>query len=93
MKSVGLHAETYASAEDFLNCSNRDAPGCLILDVRMPGMSGLELQSNLISSGSRTFPHTTHVGPSAPIVGISNSCLLFTQELFHGARCLGYLYV
>lgn len=44
--SVDLNVEAYGSAADFLECYN-DRPGCLVLDVRMPGMSGLELQSEL----------------------------------------------
>lgn len=42
MKSAGLKAKTLASAEDFLNSGYQDNPGCLILDVRMPDLSGLE---------------------------------------------------
>lgn len=47
MKSVGLEAETYASAQEFLDDYDPDTPGCLVLDIRMPGMSGLELQEQL----------------------------------------------
>lgn len=42
-----LRVQSFNSAEDFLNQVNRETPGCLVLDVRMPGMSGLELQSQL----------------------------------------------
>ncbi len=52
VKSVGLRTETYASATDFLNSYDASKPGCLILDVRMPGMSGLELQERLSAKGS-----------------------------------------
>ena len=47
LQSVGIPCETFASARDFLNAYNDDRPGCLVLDVRMPGMSGLELQETL----------------------------------------------
>ncbi|HEX8922098.1 MAG TPA: response regulator [Pyrinomonadaceae bacterium] len=47
IRSVGLGAEVFASAEDFLNSGNLHETACLILDVRMPGMSGLELQQRL----------------------------------------------
>lgn len=55
MKSVGIKVRTLSSAEDFLNQGCQNVPGCLILDVRMPGMSGLELQEKLVESGS-TIP-------------------------------------
>ena len=45
--SVGRRVETYASAEDFLEAYNTERPGCIVLDVRMPGLSGLELLEKL----------------------------------------------
>ena len=45
--SVDLHVETYASANEFLDTFEPGQPGCLLVDVRMPGMSGLELQRHL----------------------------------------------
>jgi FixJ family two-component response regulator len=47
IKSIGLHAETFASAEDFMLAKRPDAPACLVLDVRMPGLNGLDLQRKL----------------------------------------------
>ncbi len=49
--SVGLQAETFASARDFLDAYRPDRRGCLITDIRMPGMSGLELQEQLSAQG------------------------------------------
>jgi FixJ family two-component response regulator len=51
LKSVGLNAEVYASGQEFLTAYDPQRPGCLILDVRMPGMSGLELQDTLRARG------------------------------------------
>ena len=51
LKSVGLRADAFASAQDFLQRPRHDGPSCLILDVRLPGISGLELQRKLIQSG------------------------------------------
>jgi two-component system response regulator FixJ len=47
LRSVGLASEAYASADEFLGRFDPDRPGCLLLDVRMPGISGLELQQRL----------------------------------------------
>lgn len=47
IRSVGLSVETFASARDFLESARPDVPSCLILDVRMPGLSGLDLQRDL----------------------------------------------
>ncbi len=47
MRSVGLGVETFATAQEFLQSTRPDVPACLILDVRMPGLSGLDLQRDL----------------------------------------------
>lgn len=47
VKSVGLRAQTFASAQDFLHTSPPDGPNCLVLDVRLPGLSGLDFQREL----------------------------------------------
>ena len=47
LKSVGLAARSFASAEEFLDSGVQRQAGCLIADIRMPGMSGLELQAKL----------------------------------------------
>ncbi len=53
MQSVGLRVEAYASATEFLNAFDSRAPGCLVLDIRMPGMNGLDLQERLAADGIR----------------------------------------
>lgn len=60
MKSVGFRAERFASAEDFLSSGRDQDSACLILDVQMPGMGGLELQRHLAA-----------VGHSMPIIFIT----------------------
>jgi FixJ family two-component response regulator len=47
LKAVGLPAQEFASAEEFLNSGQLHQVGCLIADIRMPGISGLELQAKL----------------------------------------------
>ena len=51
IKSVGMNVETFATARDFLSHQHYEGPGCLVLDVRMPGLSGLDLQQELARAG------------------------------------------
>jgi FixJ family two-component response regulator len=50
LRTVGLHARQFSSVPDFLKADPPDGPTCLVLDVRMPGRSGLELQSELVAA-------------------------------------------
>jgi FixJ family two-component response regulator len=59
VRSTGLNVQTFASADDFLSSHSREHPSCLVLDIRMPGMSGLDLQEQLASD------------PTLPIVFIT----------------------
>jgi FixJ family two-component response regulator len=51
LKTVGLRGEAFASAQEFLRQNMPEGPSCLILDIRLPGMSGLEVQRKLIDAG------------------------------------------
>jgi FixJ family two-component response regulator len=51
LRSVGLTVKTFGSTRDFLSGVRPDAPACIVLDVRLPGTSGLEFQRSLVSSG------------------------------------------
>jgi FixJ family two-component response regulator len=53
LKSVGLHVESFAAPKDFLARKLPDVPSCLVLDVRLPGMSGLDVQHKLAEAGVR----------------------------------------
>jgi FixJ family two-component response regulator len=53
IRSVGFRAQGFPSAEGFLNAPELHKTACLILDVRMPGMSGLDLQSRLVAANSK----------------------------------------
>jgi FixJ family two-component response regulator len=53
LKSAGLAARAFESAEEFINSGRQGQPACLIADIRMPGMSGLELQAKLNAEGCR----------------------------------------
>ena len=50
-RSIGMRARIFASAEEFLELERPDAPACLVVDVRLPGLSGLELQRELADAG------------------------------------------
>jgi FixJ family two-component response regulator len=53
LESVGIDAERFGSAEEFVARSQQNSPGCLLLDARLPGMTGVEFQEKLIRSGIR----------------------------------------
>jgi FixJ family two-component response regulator len=53
LKSVGLRAEVFGSTEEFVSAPRPQVPSCLVLDVRLPGMSGLEFQDELEKTGIR----------------------------------------
>jgi FixJ family two-component response regulator len=55
LQSVGLCVITYGSAQDFLASDSPDTPGCLVLDVHLPGLSGLDLQKELVGT-DRALP-------------------------------------
>ena len=50
LRSVGLQSQAFGSAKEFLQFNRPDVPGCLVLDVRLPGMSGLDFQADLAGS-------------------------------------------
>lgn len=56
-ESVGLDSKTYATARDFMNTTLPDQPGCIVIDIRLPDMNGLEFQAQL-----------THVGINLPVI-------------------------
>jgi FixJ family two-component response regulator len=53
IRSAGLTPKTFASAEEFLAAPRSKTPSCLVLDVSLPGVSGLDLQQELVRSNSR----------------------------------------
>jgi len=53
LKSVGFEVQTFSSPEPFLASLRPDAPACVLLDIRMPGMSGLEVQRSLLQAGRK----------------------------------------
>jgi len=53
LKSVGLHSETFGTAQEFLQSKRADVPSCLVLDVRLPGVNGLDFQRQLADADIR----------------------------------------
>ena len=53
LRSVGLNARTYGTTQEFLQTNRLEAPGCIVLDIRLPGMSGLDFQEQLAGLGIR----------------------------------------
>jgi len=54
LRSVGLRVEVFRSGQDFLDAARPDAASCLVLDIRLPGMSGLDFQAELAEAGIHT---------------------------------------
>lgn len=84
LKTVGIHAETYTSAQEFLDRCDIRAPGCLVLDVRMPVMSGLELQEKLHAMGS-SLPIiflTAHGDVPMAVQAVKSGAVDFLQKPF-----------
>ncbi len=84
LRSFGYHAETYGSADAFLRAYRSDRPGCLVLDLRMPGMSGLDLQRDLGHRGS-ALPIvfiTAHGDVPAAVQALKGGATDFLQKPF-----------
>lgn len=84
LKSVGFMAVAFASAEEFLNSGHLPATVCLILDVRMPGMSGIELQDRLTAShgGLPIVFISAHADEDARARALASGAVDFLQKPF-----------
>ena len=84
LKSVGQPAEAYASAQEFLDAFDPERPGCLVLDIRMPGMSGLELQGKLNEMHAMTpiVVITGHGDGPMAVEAMQNGAVDFIQKPF-----------
>ena len=60
LESVGLRVAACASAQEFLRCPPPEGPSCLVLDVRLPGLSGLELAASIRPVGALNSDHLHH---------------------------------
>lgn len=84
LESVGLQVRTYGTAADFLADRDPAAPGCLILDVRMPGMSGLDLQGELAREGASipTIVITGHAEVAMAVRAVKAGAIDFIEKPF-----------
>ena len=90
MRSVGLDYEIFHSADDFLTGHTNDRAGCLVLDIRMPGMGGLELQEQLNELGS-TLPIifiTGHGDVPMAVEAMQKGAVDFIQKPFRDQELL-----
>jgi FixJ family two-component response regulator len=84
LKAVGLPARTYASAEEFLNSGQQHETACLIADIRMPGISGLDLQAKLNAEDCRipTIFITAHGDESMRMQALRAGAVEFLAKPF-----------
>jgi FixJ family two-component response regulator len=84
LRTVGLHARQFSSVPDFLKADPPDGPTCLVLDVRMPGRSGLELQRDL-AAANRQVPIifiTAHADVSMTVQAMKGGAIEFLTKPF-----------
>ncbi len=90
MDSVNLNHEIFASADEFLEKTVEQRPGCLVLDIRMPGLGGLELQEELIRRGN-TLPIifiTGHGDVPMAVEAMQKGAVDFIQKPFRDQELL-----
>ena len=90
MRSVGLDYEIFHSGDDFLTDHTKDRAGCLVLDIRMPGLGGLELQEKLNEMGS-TLPIifiTGHGDVPMAVEAMQKGAVDFIQKPFRDQELL-----
>ena len=85
LRSAGYHAVTFESAEDFIDSAPGGGEGCLILDIRLPGMTGLDLQEKLSSSGAKyaVIIMTAHDNPQWRQRAKKAGAVAYLRKPFH----------
>jgi FixJ family two-component response regulator len=91
LRSEGFRAETFESADAFLRSGHREATGCLVLDLQMPGMSGIDLLKQLTASGPRipVIVLTAHGGDQARERSLRAGAVAFIEKPFQSEALLG----
>ena len=82
IRSLGLQVETYASAEQFLQSFDPARPGCVVTDMRMLGLSGLELQEQLVEMGQRipVILISAHANMQIAVKAMRNGAVTFLEK-------------
>lgn len=90
IESIGMKVKTYSSADEFLNNYYPGRAGCLLLDVRMPGMSGLDLQVHLARQDSRlpVIIITGHGDVAMAVKAMKAGAVDFIEKPFHDEELL-----
>src|SRR5216684_3041777 len=90
LRSVGFRVETFASAEEFLTSAERENTGCLVLDLRMTGMSGLDLLRHLAVADSRipVVILTAHGDEETRRRSLQAGAIAFLDKPFHSDALL-----
>ena len=93
LKSAGFRVEVFGSAEEFLASGRLADTACLVLDLRMPGITGLEMQEQLIASGSAVpiIFITAHGDENARSRALERGAIDFFQKPFSDEALLGAL--
>jgi FixJ family two-component response regulator len=88
--SVGFRVETFASAETFLQSTHRERTGCLVLDLWMPGMNGLDLLRHLSAAGARipAVILTAHGDDETRERSLQSGAVAFLRKPFNGTALL-----
>jgi FixJ family two-component response regulator len=91
LKTIGLYARTFASAEEFLDSGDQHQTGCLIADIRMPGISGLDLQAKLNADRCRipTIFITAHGDEKMRMQALRAGAVEFLTKPFDDEALLG----
>ena len=94
LKSVGLQAETFETTQQFLGCGRPDGPSCLVLDVRLPGVNGLDFQRQLADSGVRIpiIFITGHGDIPMTVKAMKSGAVEFLTKPFHDEDLLNAIH-
>ena len=93
VQSLGYNVSTFGSAEEFLKSEQISRTSCLITDLHMPGLSGLDLQDRLIAQGHR-FPIifiTGYPDENARVRAMKAGAIAFLSKPFNADHLIGYL--